>query len=96
MPDMKEIPAGDEQDQGVTPVDGQCGTCGWAIGFEYADCPSGPEDAVKCTSEGQAELLRSQDQGDLTDMLKTEGYMNLWRLEWLAEESFRCPNWKPK
>jgi len=77
-------------------IEGQCGTCGWAAGFEYADGPSGPEDAVKCTSEGMADLLRSQDQGELTEMLESEGYMNLWRLEAMAEETHRCKHWKPK
>ena len=77
-------------------IEGQCGTCRWALGFEYADSPSGPEDGVKCASEGMAELLKSQGQGDLTEGLETEGYMSLWRLEALAEEDFRCAHWQPK
>jgi len=77
-------------------IEGQCGTCGSAAGFDYADSPSGPEDGVHCTSEGMARELESHGQGDFAEGLKTEGYLSLMRLEALAEETFRCQHWKPK
>ncbi|MBA7610953.1 hypothetical protein ES703_18167 [subsurface metagenome] len=89
-------------------IEGQCGTCAFAKGFSYADCPSGPEDAVECTSLEQATMLDEQTNPLVTEdekdplynqyrkELASAGSMNLWRLEALAEESFRCQNWRQK
>jgi len=90
MPDMSEIPVGDEQSAKYEPVEGQCGTCGWAADFDYAGCPSGPEDGVHCASESLARALGNW--GEWKEM----GYIELMRLEVLAEETFRCQHWKPK
>jgi len=71
-------------------IEGQCGTCGWAVGFDYAGSPSGPEDGVNCGNETLARELGSWG------VWKEMGYNQLWRLEALAEESFRCQHWKTK
>ena len=82
-------------------IEGQCGTCKFASDFSSTDCPSGPEDAVLCTSQAQALMLDEQiNHEDKEDVLFNQyqkelteyGYMNLWRLEALAEESFRYEN----
>ena len=41
-------------------IEGQCGTCNSASGFTSANCPSGPEDAVECTSLAHAAMLDEQ------------------------------------
>jgi len=71
-------------------IEGQCGTCGWAKEFHFADSPSGPEDAVNCASETLARAL-----GDW-GIWHEQGYVQIWRLEALAEETFRCQHWDPK
>ena len=77
-------------------IQGQCGTCRFAKDFGYADSPSGPEDGVHCTSEQIAKSLAESGQGDLALQLQENGFMELWRLEALAESDFRCPSWFPK
>ncbi len=78
-------------------VDGQCGTCRFAKEFGYADCPSGPEDGVHCTSIEQAKLVDEQEGNNRWMSELTEyGFMDLWRLEAMAEEDYRCPNWLSK
>lgn len=79
----------------VKPVMGQCGTCKFADAFDYADSPSGPEDGVHCTSEAMAKDLDSLGNDTHNqEELKESGFMNLWRLETLAEESYRCKYWE--
>lgn len=82
----------------VRPLEGQCGTCKFAACFDYADSPSGPEDGVHCTSEAHVKMMDEQTQGDCNNMeeFKAYGFVNLWRLEQVAEESCRCPNWEKK
>ena len=77
-------------------IEGQCGTCRWAVGFDFADGPSGAEDGVHCASADHARELDSIGQADLAEEFRTQGYMQLWRLEALAEEDFRCAYWQPK
>jgi hypothetical protein len=81
----------------VVPIDGQCGTCNFASCFDYATSPSGPEDGVHCVSEKQAKLMDEQT-GSTQNVaeLKEFGFMDLWRLEAMAEPTFRCENWEPK
>lgn len=90
---MSQIPA----------IEGQCGTCRFAAAFGSADCPSGPEDAVHCTSQAHAlmmdEYINPEDEkDDLFNQYQKElaeyGFVNLWRYETLAEESYRCQNWE--
>jgi hypothetical protein len=85
-------------------VDGQCSTCGFAKGFDYADCPSGPDSVVLCSSieiaKEQDEAFNNDDPNDPCYNIRQKelaefGYMNLWRLEALAEKTFRCEHWKP-
>lgn len=80
----------------ITPIEGQCGTCKDAARFHSADCPSGPEDGVDCTSRAHAEMMDDQTHGDSNSVAEFEdyGFLNLWRLEHLAEETYRCPNWR--
>ena len=82
----------------VRPVDGQCGTCKFAAEFCSADCPSEPEDGVHCTSRAQAEMMDGQTDGDSNSVNEFEayGFLDLWRLENLAEEEYRCPNWQQR
>lgn len=83
----------------IQPVDGQCGTCAEAKEFGYSpDGPSGPEDGVHCGSHAQAVMMDDQTHGDAGSVafFNEYGFLDLWRLEDMAEESYRCPNWKPK
>ncbi len=85
-------------------IEGQCGTCEHAVGFGSADGPSGPEDGVHCNSLELAKALDGQENSDDPDMvdlrdhnqkeLAEYGHMELWRLECLAEETYRCNFWK--
>ncbi len=83
---------------GYGKVDGQCGTCLFAKEFGYASSPSGPEDGVHCISIKQAEMMEEQTKGDLQskEELTDYGFMDLWRLEAMAEEGYKCPNWLSK
>ena len=83
MPEYKEI-------------EGQCGTCRWAVGFDYADSPSGPEDGVHCASTDYAEELGVYEHDPSLEEFRELGYMQFFRFEALAEESFHCQHWKPK
>lgn len=78
-------------------IDGQCGTCASEAKFDYAEGnQAGPEDGVHCTS---TELAKAMDDAGFTgneEELDEYGFMDLLRLEFLAEETFRCPHWKPK
>jgi hypothetical protein len=88
-------------------IEGQCGTCAHALAFDYATSPSGPEDGVHCNSEGLAKQLDEQcnpspddkEMADLIDQnqkeLKAYGFMDLYRLECVAEETHRCDFWQP-
>lgn len=85
-------------------IEGQCGTCAHALGFGYGSSPSGPEDGVRCDSLELAkhmdEIFNSDepDMADLIDQNQKElagnGSMDLYRLECLAEETYRCDFWK--
>ena len=79
-------------------IEGQCGTCRWAKGFSFSpDGPSGPEDGVLCSSQAQAEMVDEQEQAEeprWLPELKEYGHMVIWRLEAMAEESYRCPQWE--
>jgi len=77
-------------------IEGQCGTCRWAAGFDYGPCPSGPEDGVRCSSADYAKELGVYEHDPSLEEFRAQGYMQFFRLEVLAEESFRCPHWKPK
>ena len=85
-----------EQDK-IELVEGQCGTCKFATAFDFADSPSGNEDGVQCTSEAHANMLDEQTGGDCyMQEYKDYGFLSLWRLESLAEPSFKCANWQPQ
>lgn len=85
-------------------IEGQCGTCAHALAFDYASSPSGPEDGVHCNSLEMAKQLDEQQNSDDPDMadvrdfnqkeLAEFGFMDLWRLECMAEETYRCDFWK--
>jgi len=78
-------------------VDGQCGTCLFAKEFDFATTPSGPEDSVHCISEAHAKFNDESEGSDRNVSELTEyGFMDLWRLEAMAEEGYRCPNWLSK
>ena len=78
-------------------TEGQCGTCKFAAGFDYGPSPSGPEDGVHCTSEENAKLLDEHLEGNrCQEELARYGYIDLFRLEVLADEHYKCPNWQPK
>ena len=78
-------------------VEGQCGTCKFAAIFGFADSSSRPEDGVHCTSEVHAKMLDEQTGGDgYLQEYKDYGFLSLWRLEAIAEPSFRCANWQKR
>ena len=78
-------------------VEGQCGTCKFAAVFDFADSPSGNEDGVQCTSEAHANMLDEQTGGDCyMQEYKDYGFLSLWRLEAIAESSFKCTNWQQR
>lgn len=81
---------------GYGEIEGQCGTCRFAAEFDYASSPSGPEDGVHCTSEDHAEYLEGHGVVGVKKQLEEYGFMDLFRIEAVAEESFRCPQWEPK
>ena len=68
-------------------IEGQCGTCGSAIEFGYPPSPGEATEGVHCSSENLARRL------DAMDDFQAYGFSDLYRLEVLAEESYRCPNW---
>ena len=79
----------------VKPVDGQCGTCRFAAGFDFGSSPSGPEDGVHCNSREHAIWMDEQnDYNYNVQELDEYGFMDLFRLEVLAEEDYRCPHWE--
>ncbi len=79
------------------PVEGQCGTCKFAAAFDFADSPSGPDDGVHCTSLAQAKMLDEQTgSDDYMQEYQEYGFLSLWRLEDVAEPSFRCANWQER
>ena len=81
-------------------VDGQCGTCLFAKEFSFADSPSSPEDGVHCISIEHAKFNDENEGGNGENRNMAElteyGFMDLWRLEAMAEESYRCPQWLSK
>ena len=76
-------------------IGGQCGTCRFAAEFDYGPGPSGDGDGVHCTSEEHADFLEGQGMEGLKEELKEYGFMDLFRIEALADESYRCPQWQP-
>lgn len=91
---MGEI--GESKPKGVKPVEGQCGTCKNAAKFGFAHSPSGPEDGVHCNSQKMAEFMDWQtDSGENIVEFKLNGFLDLFRLEVMADESHKCPNWVP-
>ena len=78
-------------------VEAQCGTCKFAAVFDFAGSHSGNEDGVQCTSEAHAKMLDEQTGGDCyMQEYKDYGFLSLWRLESIAEPSFRCANWQQR
>ena len=86
-------------------IEGQCGTCAHALDFGSGPSPSGPEDGVHCDSLDLAKQLDEQQYSATQDIsernlneaeLTEYGFMDLFRLECLAEETVRCDFWKPK
>lgn len=82
----------------VKPVDGQCGTCLFAKEFGYSSSPSGPEDGVHCISYHWAKRQDDLTHGNTKyiEELIEDGFVDILRLETLAEEVFRCPSWLSK
>jgi hypothetical protein len=82
----------------IKPVEYQCGTCKFAACFDYASTPSGPEDGVHCTSEDYAKIMDKQTGGaaHAVEEFKEYGFLDIWRLEAIAEEEFKCPSWAKK
>lgn len=79
-------------------IEGQCGTCKHADCFDFAPSPSGPEDGVHCTSQEQAKRLDELSDPEVNQYqneLAKHGYIDIWRLEALVEEDYRCPDWEP-
>ena len=80
-------------------IEGQCGTCKFADYFDYGPSPSGPEDGVHCTSQEHAKWLDQQCDPEINpcqNELAKHGYMDLFRLEVVAEEEYTCPYWEPR
>jgi hypothetical protein len=78
-------------------IEGQCGTCRFALAFDYASSPSGPEDGVHCNSERMAKNLADYHRDDSYQQeLQEYGFMDLWRLEALGDETDRCEFWESK
>lgn len=76
-------------------IEGQCGTCVFAEEFDFGPSPSEGTDGVHCTSSAHAKFLDDAGGGTTNqDQLQEYGFMDLFRLEFLAEESFRCPQWQ--
>lgn len=71
-------------------IDGQCGTCKFAKEFVSDSGDPNFMDKVHCSSEKKA------DTEYLMAEWKIRGWMDLWRLECLAEETFRCKSWRPR
>lgn len=68
-------------------IEGQCSTCRFAAEFGYSSGPSGPEDGVHCTSEANAISMNALPE------FREYGFLDLFRLECIAEDTFRCPHW---
>ncbi len=52
---------------------------------------------MHCTSEAQAKMLDEQTGGAYyLQEYKDYGFLSLWRLEDLAEPSYRCANWQQR
>ena len=81
----------------MDPVEFQCGTCKFAGEFCSGSGPSGPEDGVHCLSEAHAKLMDEQTHTDTNmEEFRAYGFLDLYRLEGMAEKSHRCPSWEPK
>jgi hypothetical protein len=87
-----------------TLIIGQCGTCAFAQDLSMTDPPDGHHNTVQCVSEAHAKYLDNrrnpQDSTDETfnqnqKELELYGFMQLIRIEALAETSFHCPSWEP-
>lgn len=79
-----------DETEHIEAVDGQCGTCRWAK-IDYGPGPSNIDEGVNCYSQARAVLYEFD-----AEQFKQMGWVNLFRLEFLAEKSFQCPHWKPR
>ena len=89
-----EVEAGDQYGESF---EGQCGTCSFAAEFGYAASPSGPNDGVHCTSKDHALWMDkftglSGSEYNIKEY-NEYGFIDLFRLECLAEPEYRCPHW---
>jgi hypothetical protein len=86
--------------ESVKAVNGQCGTCKWALKSECDPSTSGPEDGIWCTSEAHVRYCCEQTGHNFDpDFFKQNCYilrLTLEVLAVLAEESYVCPHWEPK
>ena len=85
----------------IKPLDGQCGNCAFAKEFGCGPVNSEDDEGVLCTSEEHALWLDTDLKGNVNttnsrDQLKELGYIDLFRWEVMADEDFRCPQWKKK
>lgn len=81
----------------VKAINGQCGTCKWALRVEHGPSIPGPENRICCTSEAHVRYCCEQTGYNLgLDFFKKNGYLLLLSLEVLAEESYACPHWETK
>ncbi len=71
-------------------IEGQCGTCKFALEFGPPPSPGDADEGVHCSSESIAQKNKSMDE------FQDYGFSDLYRLEALAEESYRCPSWQGK
>jgi len=81
----------------VKAVNGQCGTCKWALMFKQGPSTSGPEGRICCTSEAHVRYCCEQTGYNFAlDFFKENGYVLWLRLEVMAEEGYVCPHWELK
>ena len=77
-----------------------CGTCKFALRFDYPDSPGGPEDGVHCASPvvvtEQIEEGWPESKAELVAQFEADGYMLLWRFELVADPDAECIGWEPK
>lgn len=83
--------------ESVKSVNGQCGTCKWALKAEYDLSTSASEGRICCTPEAHVRYCCEQTGHNFSlDFFKENGYVLWLRLEVLMEESYVCPHWEPK
>ncbi len=73
----------------------QCGTCKHGE-IDYPPSPGDSEDGVNCSSREMMENLAEHGQEDLREEYARWGFINVWRLEELAEPEYECPYWEKK